>query len=35
MMFGSGTEFTGKHMLFLMLAFFGVIIGVNLIMATF
>ena len=34
-MFGSGTEFTGKHMLFMMLAFFGVIIGVNLIMATF
>lgn len=34
-MFGSGTEFTGKHMLFTMLAFFGVIIGVNLIMATF
>ncbi|MCP5081382.1 MAG: cytochrome oxidase [Alphaproteobacteria bacterium] len=35
MMFGSGTEFTGKHMLFMMLAFFGVVIGVNLIMATF
>lgn len=34
-MFGSRTEFTGKHMLFMMLAFFGVIIGVNLIMATF
>ncbi len=34
-MLGSGTEFTGKHMLFMMLAFFGVIIGVNLIMATF
>lgn len=29
------SEFTGKHMLFTMLAFFGVIITVNLIMARF
>jgi nitrogen fixation protein FixH len=29
------TEFTGKHMLFTMVAFFGVIITVNLIMARF
>jgi nitrogen fixation protein FixH len=28
-------EFTGKHMLFSMVAFFGVIIAVNLIMARF
>ncbi|MDZ7600479.1 MAG: FixH family protein [Hoeflea sp.] len=28
-------EFTGKHMLFAMLAFFGVIITVNLVMARF
>ena len=28
-------EFTGKHMLFTMLAFFGVIITVNLVMARF
>lgn len=28
-------EFTGRHMLFLMLAFFGVIIAVNLTMARF
>lgn len=30
----SGREFTGKHMLAVMLAFFGVIIAVNLTMAT-
>ncbi|MDF1607789.1 FixH family protein [Hoeflea sp. YIM 152468] len=29
------TEFTGKHMLFAMVAFFGVIITVNLVMARF
>jgi nitrogen fixation protein FixH len=29
------SEFTGKHMLLIMLAFFGVIIAVNLTMATF
>ncbi|OCW57750.1 FixH family protein [Hoeflea olei] len=29
------TEFTGKHMLFTMVAFFGVIITVNLVMARF
>lgn len=28
-------EFTGKHMLFYMIAFFGVIIAVNLVMARF
>lgn len=28
-------EFTGRHMLFIMLAFFGTIIAVNLTMATF
>ncbi|MGB3832187.1 MAG: FixH family protein [Mesorhizobium sp.] len=28
-------EFTGRHMLFIMLAFFGVIIAVNVLMATF
>ena len=28
-------EFTGKHMLVIMFAFFGVIIAVNLTMATF
>ncbi|EHK52322.1 FixH family protein [Allomesorhizobium alhagi] len=28
-------EFTGRHMLFIILAFFGVVIGVNVIMATF
>ena len=28
-------EFTGKHMLFTMVAFFGVIVTVNLIMARF
>ena len=27
-------EFTGRHMLIIMIAFFGVIIGVNLLMAT-
>ena len=27
-------EFTGRHMLFIMLAFFGVIIAVNVVMAT-
>jgi|EndMetStandDraft_5_1072996.scaffolds.fasta_scaffold141560_2 nitrogen fixation protein FixH len=27
-------EFTGRHMLLIMLAFFGVIIGVNVVMAT-
>ena len=27
-------EFTGRHMLAIMLAFFGVIIAVNLVMAT-
>lgn len=30
-----GKEFTGKHMLMVMCAFFGVIIAVNLTMATF
>lgn len=29
------TEFTGRHMLLIMLAFFGVIIAVNVTMATF
>jgi nitrogen fixation protein FixH len=29
------TEFTGKHMLIIMLSFFGVVIGVNLVMAWF
>lgn len=28
-------EFTGRHMLFVMLAFFGIIIAVNMTMATF
>jgi nitrogen fixation protein FixH len=28
-------EFTGRHMLFIMLAFFGTVIAVNLVMATF
>jgi nitrogen fixation protein FixH len=28
-------EFTGKHMLIIMLSFFGVVIGVNLVMAWF
>ncbi|TIW70058.1 MAG: cytochrome oxidase, partial [Mesorhizobium sp.] len=27
-------EFTGRHMLFIILGFFGVVIGVNLTMAT-
>ena len=31
----TGREFTGRHMLAVMLAFFGVIIAVNLTMATF
>ena len=31
----TGREFTGKHMLAVMLVFFGVIIAVNLTMATF
>lgn len=30
----SHREFTGRHMLMIMLAFFGVIIGVNILMAT-
>lgn len=30
-----GSEFTGRHMLMIMCAFFGVIIAVNLTMATF
>lgn len=30
----SAGKFTGKHMLAIMLAFFGVVIGVNLVMAT-
>lgn len=34
-MFSSETEFTGRHMLMVMLAFFGVIIAVNMVMATF
>lgn len=32
---GMKREFTGRHMLIIMLTFFGVVIGVNLIMATF
>ena len=28
-------EFTGRHMLMVMIAFFGVIISVNMVMATF
>ncbi len=30
----AGGKFTGRHMLAIMLAFFGVVIGVNLVMAT-
>ena len=34
-MFSSETEFTGRHMLIMILSFFGVIIGVNITMAIF